>query len=94
MRNVTRRYQIMLDRLKTRRIVLNASKDDKLRARWEKYGDYRKYPLEALIDAWENEAREFGSALKFYGPVDILDELVDVINQLEFIYDVLELWKC
>ena len=91
---VTTRYQIMLDRLKVLRIVLDASKNDKLQLRWEKYGDYRQYDLSSLILAWEREARELDTALKYSGPVDILGEMVDVINQLEFIYDVLELWKC
>lgn len=92
--NVTRRYQFMLDRLKTRRVVLDASKNDKLRLRWLKYGDYRQYDLSELIGAWESEALELDVALASRGPTEILDELVDVINQLEFIYDVLELWKC
>ena len=86
--------QTMLDRLKVLRMVLDASKNDKLQLRWEKYGDYRQYNLTDLIGAWEGEARELVTALKYSGPVDILNELVDVINQLEFIYDVLELWKC
>lgn len=93
-KKVTGDYPIMLERLKARRIVLDASKNDKLELRWEKYGDYRQYDLSDLIGAWEAEAMELGTALKFYGPVEILNELVDVINQLEFIYDVLELWKC
>ena len=92
--NPTKRYQNMLDRLKTRRMVLDASKNDKLQLRWEKYGDYRSYELTDLIGAWESEVEELKTALKYSGPVDILDEMVDVINQLEFIYDVLELWKC
>jgi len=84
----------MLDRLKTRRIVLDASKNDKLQLRWMRYGDYRQYDLSDLIGAWESEALELDVALANNGPQEILDEMVDVINQLEFIYDVLELWKC
>lgn len=91
---VTTKYQIMLDRLKVLRMVLDASKNDKLQLRWEKYGDYRQYDLTDLIGAWEGEARELVTALKYSGPTDILSEMVDVINQLEFIYDVLGLWKC
>lgn len=91
---ITRKYQTMLQRLKVRRVVLDASKNDKLQLRWEKYGDYRSYELTDLIGAWESEALELDVALASYGPVRILDEMVDVINQLEFIYDVLELWKC
>ena len=90
----TENYQTMLDRLKVFRIVLDSSKNDKLQIRWEKYGDYRQYDLTDLIGAWEGEAQELKTALKYSGPVDILNEMVDVINQLEFIYDVLELWKC
>lgn len=92
--DITRDYQTMLDRLKTRRIMLDASKNGKLQLRWEKYGDYRSYELTDLIGAWQSEVEELKTALKYSGPVDILEEMVDVINQLEFIYDVLELWKC
>ena len=91
---VTKDRQTMLDRLKVLRMVLNASKNDKPQLRWEKYGDYRQYDLTDLIGAWESETRELVTALKYRGPTDILSELVDIINQLEFIYDVLELWKC
>ena len=92
--DTTRDFGEMLDRLKVRRMVLDASKNDKLQLRWEEYGDYRQYDLSDLIGAWESEIRELVTALKYSGPTDILGEMVDVINQLEFIYDVLELWKC
>ena len=46
------------------------------------------------MSAWERETVGLREALKYYGPTEVLDEVRDVINQLEFIYDVLELWKC
>ena len=83
----------MLDRLGQIRRSMNGAKNTKLMMRWEKHGDYRQYSLTDLIDALSDEFDELTEALSVLGPSDIRDEVLDVVNQLEFLWDVLELNK-
>ena len=90
----TEHFGTMLTRIRTLRMGLNNAKNEKLRVRWERYGDYRGYSLDRRIKDLHGEFYELAEALAYNDPPKILDEVVDVTNNLEFIYDVLELWKC
>ena len=84
-------FRAMLDRLDQVRKSMAGAKNTKLMMRWEKHGEYRQWPLDAIIEAVIKEMDELAEALAVLGPSDIRDEVVDVANCLEFLWDVLGL---
>lgn len=83
----------MLNRLDLVRSTMVRPKNLKLLLKWEKHGDYRQWPLENIIEAVIKEMDELAEALAIKGPSDIRDEIVDVANTLDFLWDKLGLEK-
>ena len=83
--------EAMLGRLGTIRKDMAQAQDGKLIKLWNEKGDYKDAPLGAIIEKLKEELGELHEALRQYGPCDIKDEILDVRNVTEFLWDLLEL---
>jgi len=86
-------FNEMLDRLAQVRTSMAGAQNTKLMTKWANYGDYRQFSMGDIIDHLKGEMDELDEALRILGPSDIRDEVLDVANCLEFLWDVLELAK-
>lgn len=84
-------FRAMLDHLDQVRKSMAGAQNTKLMLRWADYGDYRQYSLDAIIESAIDEMDELAEALAILGPSDIRDEVLDVRNTTEFLWDVLGL---
>lgn len=84
-------FRAMLNRLDQVRKSMAGAKNTKLMMRWADYGDYRNFEVGDVIDHLDLEIEELRVALARLGPTDIRDEVLDVANCLEFLWDVLGL---
>ena len=84
-------FREMLDRLGRVRMSMAGAQNTKLITKWADYGDYRQYSMGDIIDHTKGELDELDEALRTLGPSDIRDEVLDVANCLEFLWDVFEL---
>lgn len=83
--------EAMLGRLGSIRKDMAKAQDGKLIKLWDDKGDYKDAPLGAIVDKLKEECFELYDALKQKGPDDIRDEILDVRNVTEFLWDILEL---
>ena len=83
--------EAMLGRLGTIRKDMGNAQDGKLLKLWEDKGDYRDESLGVIVDKLKEECFELYNALRQKGPDDIRDEIIDVRNVTEFLWDILEL---
>ena len=88
----------MLDRLDQVRKSMDGAKNTKLMRRWEKRGDYADVPMSDLIDKIYEEWEEFVVAIDpgteiYYSQARALirDEVIDLVNCLEMLWDLLNL---
>ena len=86
-------FKAMIDRLDQVRKSMAGAKNTKLMTKWVDYGDYKQYDVGDIMDHLDLEIDELQVALAKLGPTDIRDEVIDVANCLEFLWDVLELAK-
>ena len=84
-------FRNMLEYLEQVRKSMTGAQNNKLMFRWADYGDYRQYSLDEIIESAIKEMDELAEALAILGPSDIRDEVIDVRNTGEFIWDVLRL---
>lgn len=92
-------FEEMLDRLIQVRNSADRAKNQKLLIKWPKRGDYIKVPAGVLVDRIFEEFEEFAEAVD--GPPDppngyglkLRDEMIDIINCLEMLWDVLDLGR-
>lgn len=92
-------FDEMLYRLIQVRNSVDRAKNQKLLIRWPKRGDYIKIPAGDIVDHIFEEFEEFAEAVD--GPPDppngygfkLRDEVVDIINCLEMLWDVLDLGR-
>lgn len=93
----TRDFNVFIDRLWKIREGMNEDKDIKLSRRWRKHGDYRQWKLKIILEALDKEIKELKDELNCKYPRAtpqarrIKDEIIDVSNVLDFLYDVLNL---
>ena len=81
----------MLSRLETLRDQISWEQNKKLVKLWDDKGDYREAPLTIIIKKFREEAWELFEALNEKGIDDIRDEIIDVRNVTEFLWDVLSI---
>ena len=88
----------MLDRLDQVRKSMAGAKNTKLMRRWEGRGDYKDVPIPDLVDHILEEWEEFIVAIDpgteiYYSQARALirDEVVDLVNCLEMLWDILDL---
>jgi hypothetical protein len=84
-------FRKMLDHLDWVRSTMVGPKNTKLLMRWEQHGEYRQWPLDNIIEAVIKEMDELAEALAIKSPSDIREEVVDVANVLDFLWDKLKL---
>lgn len=83
-------FRIMLDRLAQVRRSMDGAKNTKLMTKWADYGDYRKYQIGDILDHLTSETKELADAIECgEGLSEIRDEIIDVANVLEMVWDVL-----
>ena len=88
----------MLDRLDQVRKSMAGAKNTKLMRQWEKRGDYKDAQIPDLVDHIFEEWEEFIVAIdpgtKVYyaqARAPIRDEVIDLVNCLEMLWDILDL---
>ena len=79
----------MIGRLSRIRQNIEDEQNKKLAKRWDKYGDYRDWKLSGIFDHLLLEIQELEKALLNEGPNEIKDEILDVRNCTEFLWDFL-----
>lgn len=84
-------FREMLNRLDGVRDSMSRAQNTKLMMRWERYGDYRGWPIDGVIDHLYNEWEEFDEALNIGDRRAIRDEVLDIANILDMIWDIMEL---
>lgn len=83
--------EAMLGRLGRIREDIAKAQDSKIIELWDEKGDYQYAPLSTLVDKLKEECWELYKALREEGPESIRDEIVDVRNVTEFLWDILKL---
>ena len=89
----------MLDRLDVVRAEMVKFKNNKMLHKWEKRGDYKDAKLSEIVDGIFEEIEELAVAMDpgtdgiFYDQAlaKIQEEVIDVINTLEMLWDALDL---
>lgn len=86
-------FMEMLDRLDQARGSMNGAKNSKLAMRWGRHGDYNQWPVGDVVDHLYKEWVELTEALESakYDIGAVRDEVVDVVNILEMLWDILDL---
>lgn len=82
-------FESMIDRLKVVREELSKRQDAKLKEKWEKHGDYRQWRIGQIAKAVIREMEELEEAIAIKGIDAIEDEIIDVRNTVEFLFDLL-----
>jgi len=84
-----REFDSMLSRLSIIRLDLSQHQNEKLARRWDEYGDYRKFGFNLVKKAVLDELNELKDAIEQKGFQEIKDEILDVRNTTEFLWDML-----
>jgi len=81
----------MIRHLFSVRYDVSKKQDEKLSKKWAKYGDYRKFSFKKVRQAVLDELEELKAALESedYLDFEIRDEILDVRNTTEFLWDFL-----
>lgn len=87
----TEDFNVMLDRIHGIRISMGIHKDNKLAKRWVRYGDYRDWLIEGVTDHLAKEILELADAMESGERPKIKDEVMDVSNILDMLWDLLSL---
>ena len=97
MRESTQDFEAFMGRLYTIRDKMASSKNDKLSRRWPTHGDYRQHNTAFIIKRVRDEVKELNESLDCNYPHAIpqarriKDEVIDVSNMLDFLWDALNL---
>ena len=83
----------MLAAIRVPRDSINAAKDHALIMNFKEKGDYRDHRLGVIIGVLEKHLARLKRSLHQYGPVDIKNDVVNVSNLIDMLWDKLELKK-
>ena len=84
-------FNVMLDRLHKVRNNMGIHKDNKLAMRWVRYGDYRDWSIEGVSAHLAKEMLELADAIESDDRGQIKDEVMEVSNILDMLWDLLSL---
>jgi len=79
----------MVRHLEFVRFDLGTHQNNKLEAKWDKYGDYRNWTVIAAVKALYDELLELKSSIDKGDIKNMKEEIIDVRNTSEFLWDFL-----
>ena len=97
MKKSTIDFEAFMGRLYIVREQMGPAKNDKLSRRWPTHGDYRQHNTAFIIKRVRDEMKELKETLDCNFPHAIpqarriRDEVIDVSNMLDFLWDMLDL---